>query len=143
MPVLGFNVTKVEMEKVTLAVPGGQIEVKLSPKVREMRLGEMRTPTGKINAIEILFRYEIDYNPTIARGAIEGAILYLPPQKERIDEILNMWEDEKKIDSVTFAEVVNFITKEVSPMLMMLAKEMRLPYHIPLPRVEVTRENSG
>ncbi len=137
MPVLGFNITKIEMEKVALAVPGGQIEVRLSPKVKEMRLGEMRTPTGKINGIEILFRYEIEYNPKIANGVIEGAILYLPPQKEKIDEILNLWEDDKKMDPVTFAEVVNFITKEVSPILMMLSKEMRLPYHIPIPRVEV------
>ena len=137
MPVLGFNITKIEMEKEAIAVPGGQIEVRLSPKVKEMRLGEMRTPTGKINGIEILFRYEIEYNPRIAQGAIEGAILYLPPQKEKIDEILNLWEDDKKMDPVTFAEVVNFITKEVSPILMMLSKEMRLPYHIPIPRVEV------
>ncbi|NJE29579.1 hypothetical protein E3E38_00730 [Thermococcus sp. 18S1] len=137
MPVLGFNITKVEMERVSLSVPGGQIEVRLSPKVKEMRLGEIRTPTGKLNGIEILFRYEIDYNPKIADGAIEGVILYLPPQKEKIDEILNLWEDEKKIDPITFAEVVNFITKEISPMLMLLAKEMRLPYHIPIPRVEV------
>lgn len=103
----------------------------------------MRTPTGgKINGIEILFRYEIDYNPPkIAQGAIEGAILYLPPpQKEKIDEILNLWEEEKKMDSMTFAEVVNFITKEISPVLMMMAKEMRLPYHVPLPRVEVRRQ---
>ncbi|AFL95793.1 hypothetical protein CL1_1596 [Thermococcus cleftensis] len=137
MPVLGFNITKVEMEKLGVSAPSGQIEVRLSPKVKEMRLGEIRTPTGKMNGIEVLFRYEIDYNPRIAQGAIEGAILYLPPQKDKIDEILGLWEDEKKIDPVTFAEVVNFITKEVSPMLMLLAKEMRLPYHIPIPRVEV------
>ncbi|WP_297463171.1 hypothetical protein [Thermococcus sp.] len=137
MPVLGFNITKVEVEKLSLAPVQGQIEVRLTPKVREMRLGEIRTPTGKMNGVEILFSYEIDYNPQIARGVIEGAILYLPPQKEKIDEILNLWEDEKKIDPITFAEVVNFITKEVSPLLMLLAKEMRLPYHIPIPRVEV------
>ncbi|NJE01604.1 hypothetical protein [Thermococcus sp. JdF3] len=137
MPVLGFNITKVEMKKVSFSVPAGQIEVRLSPKIEEIRLGEIRTPTGKLNGIEILFRYEIEYNPKIADGAIDGVILYLPPRKEKMDEILNLWEDEKKIDPVTFAEVVNFITKEVSPMLMLLAKEMRLPYHVPLPRVEV------
>ncbi|ACJ16576.1 hypothetical protein, conserved [Thermococcus onnurineus NA1] len=137
MPVLGFNITKVEMEKKAIGVPGGQIEVRLSPKIKEMRLGEIRTPTGKMNGIEVLFRYEIDYNPKVAQGVIEGIILYVPPQKDKMDEILNLWEDEKKMDPVTFAEIVNFITKEVSPMIMLLAKEMRLPYHIPLPRVEV------
>lgn len=137
MPVLGFNITKIEMEKKTIVVPSGRIEVRLSPKVKDMRLGEIRTPTGKMNGIEILFRYEIDYNPKVAQGAIEGIILYVPPQKDKMDEILNLWEDEKKMDPITFAEVVNFITKEVSPIIMLLAKEMRLPYHIPLPRVEV------
>ncbi|NJE04929.1 hypothetical protein E3E36_01930 [Thermococcus sp. M36] len=137
MPVLGFNITKIQMEKMASAVPGGQIAVKLSPRVKEVRLGEVRTPTGKMNGVEILFRYDIEYDPKIAGGSVEGAILYVPPSKDKIDDILNLWEDEKKIDPVVFAEVVNFITKEVSPILMVLAKEMRLPYHIPLPRVEV------
>ena len=137
MPVLGFNITKIEVEKVSLAPVQGQIEVRLSPKVKEMRLGEIRTPTGKMNGIEILFRYEIEYNPKIAQGAVEGAVLYLPPQKDKIDEILNLWENEKKVDALAFAEVVNFITREISPIIMLLSKEMRLPYHVPLPRVEV------
>lgn len=137
---LGFNITKVEMEKASTTIPGGQIQVRLSPRVNEMRLGEIRTPTGKMNGVEILFRYEVEYDPRIARAGVEGALLYLPPQKDRIDEILNLWEDEKKIDPVTFAEIVNFITTEVSPMLMVLAKEMRLPYHIPVPRVELKTE---
>ncbi|ASJ10995.1 hypothetical protein A3L12_06615 [Thermococcus sp. P6] len=140
MPVVGFNLTKIKLEKVTLNVPSGRIEVKLSPQVKEMRLGEIRTPTGKTNGVEMIFRYEIDYNPKIAGGAIEGVLLYLPPRKEMVDEILDLWEKEKKMDSSTFAEVVNFITKEVSPVLMIMAKEMRLPYHVPIPRVEVREQ---
>jgi len=140
MPVLGFNITKIEMEKTATTIPGGQIQVKLSPRINDMRLGEIRTPTGKMNGVEIVFRYEVEYDPKVAQAAVEGLILYLPPQKERIDEILNLWEDEKKLDPVTFAEVVNFVTTEISPVLMILAKEMRLPYHIPIPRVELKKE---
>ncbi|NJE60222.1 hypothetical protein [Thermococcus sp. 21S7] len=140
MPVMGFNITRIGMEKVAQAVPVGQIEVRLTPQVTEVRLGELRTPTGKMNGVEVLFKYTISYNPKIAEGFVEGAVLYLPPQKEKIDEILGIWEDEKKVDSLMFAEVVNFITKEVSPILMLLAKEMRLPYHVPLPRVEVQQK---
>ncbi len=141
MPVLGFNITKIEMGKEGVGTVSGQVEVRLSPRVTEMRLGEIRTPTGKMNGIEVLFRYEIEYNPRIAAGAIEGVILYVPSQKDKIDEILNLWEDEKKIESLTFAEIVNFITKEVSPLLMIMAKEMRLPYHVPIPRVEVKSQS--
>ncbi|GAB6135132.1 hypothetical protein [Thermococcus henrietii] len=137
MPVLGYNITKVEMEKNAQNVPPGEIEVKISPRVRELRLGEIRTPTGKVNGIEVLFTYEVSYNPQIAKAVVEGALMYLPPQKEKIDEILNTWEDEKKVDSLLFVEVVNFLSIELTPMLAVIAKEMRLPYHVPIPRAEL------
>jgi hypothetical protein len=137
MPVLGYNITKVEMEKLTSNIPPGQIEVKLSPRVEELRLGEIRTPTGKINGIEVLFNFQIEYNPEIARTSVKGALIYLPPEKDRMDEILNAWEDEKKLDSVLLVEVINFLSIELTPMLMVMAKEMRLPYHVPVPRAEL------
>ena len=137
MPVLGYNITKVEMEKLTSNIPPGQIEVKLSPKIEELRLGEIRTPTGKMNGIEVLFDYQIEYNPQIARASVKGSILYMPPQKDRVDDILTAWEDEKKLDSVLLVEVVNFLSIEFTPMLIVIAKEMRLPYHVPIPRAEL------
>jgi len=137
MPVLGYNITKVEMEKLTSNIPPGQIEVKLSPKIEELRLGEIRTPTGKTNGIEVLFDFQVEYNPQIARASVKGALLYMPPQKDKIDAILTAWEDEKKLDSVLLVEVVNFLSMELTPMLVVIAKEMRLPYHVPIPRAEL------
>ncbi|MCD6372102.1 MAG: hypothetical protein J7L37_00905 [Thermococcus sp.] len=137
MVVLGFNITRIELKKETSGIPQGQVEVRISPKINDVRLGEMVTPTGKINGVEIVFTYEIAYNPEIAHGVVEGKVLYLPPQKEKVDEIIDNWEKEKQIDSMAFAETVNFLTMELSPVLMVLAKELRLPYHVPLPRVEV------
>lgn len=137
MPVVGVNFTKIEFEKRGLPPIGGRIEVNLTPKVRDMRLGEIRTPTGKINGIEILFKYEITYRPEIAEGLIEGAVMYLPSKREDVDRILDTWEGERKVPPEVFAEVINFLTAEMSPLLFVIAKEMRLPYHIPLPRVEI------
>ncbi|WP_456367626.1 hypothetical protein [Thermococcus sp.] len=137
MPVVAHNITKIEMEKLSGSVPTGQIQVNLSPKIEDIRLGELRTPTGKMNGIEIVFSYEVTYQPEIAKAVIKGLLLYLPPKKEDIDDILNLWEDEKKVNSVLFVEVTNFLTSELSPILMILAKEMRLPYHIPLPRAQL------
>jgi len=137
MPVLGFNITKMELTKEPSAVPQGEVEVQLTPQIQEVRLGEMITPTGKINGVEVVFAYEIHYNPKIAEGVVEGRILYLPNQKEQIDEYLNLWEDDRKVDPMMFAEIVNFLTVELSPAIMIMAKEMRLPYHVPLPRVEL------
>ncbi|AIU70396.1 hypothetical protein TEU_08670 [Thermococcus eurythermalis] len=137
MPVLGYNITKVDVERDAQNIASGQVEVKLSPRIKELRLGEVRTPTGKVTGIEVLFAYEISYNPQIARAVIEGSILYLPPQKDKTDEILNIWEEEKKVDSRLFVEVINFLSVQLLPMLTVIAKEMRLPYHIPVPRAEL------
>ncbi|AJC71193.1 hypothetical protein X802_02640 [Thermococcus guaymasensis DSM 11113] len=137
MPVIGINLTKIEFEKKGVPPIGGRIEVNLTPKVRDMRLGEIRSPTGRMNGVEILFKYEITYRPEIAEGLIEGAVMYLPQRKEDVDRILDTWDAERKVPPEVFAEVINFLTAEISPLLFVIAKEMRLPYHIPLPRVEV------
>ncbi len=138
MSILGMNIKKIEFEKTASGAVGGKIEVNLSPKIKEMRLGELKTPTGKINGIEILFEYNIRYNPEIARAVITGEVFYVPPQRDKIDALLDVWEKEKKMDPLMFAEVVNSITHEITPLMMAIAKEMRLPYHVPLPRVQVT-----
>ncbi|MDV3103115.1 hypothetical protein [Thermococcus waiotapuensis] len=143
MPVIGINITRIEFEKKIQPFFGGRIEVNLSPKVKDMRLGEIRTPTGETQGIEILFKYEIAYRPEIAEGFIEGAVMYLPQRSEEIDEILDTWESERKVKPEVFAEVVNFITHSAAPMLFVIAKEMGLPYHVPLPRVDVKGHNPG
>ncbi|WP_297510955.1 hypothetical protein [Thermococcus sp.] len=137
MPVLGYNIQGVSFEKNVKAVPPGQIEVKISPTIKDLRLGEMMTPNGKVSGIDVLFDFEVEYRPDIAKASVKGSLLYIPPKRDRIDEILSLWEDEKKIDPVLMVEVANFLTTELSPMLMIIAKEMRVPYHVPLPRAEL------
>ena len=44
---------------------------------------------------------------------------------------------EKRIPPEMFAEIVNFITNEITPLIMVVSKEMRIPYPIPLPRVSI------
>lgn len=139
MPVVGVNVTKIEVEKQGGVL--GKVEVNLSPKIEEVRLGEIKTPSGKVNGIEVFFTYQIGYNPEIARAVIKGAVFYLPPKKEQIDEILDGWEKEKKIPPEMFAEIVNFVTNEITPLIMVISKEMRIPYPIPLPRVTIRQQS--
>ncbi|MBP1910751.1 hypothetical protein [Thermococcus stetteri] len=137
MAILGYNLKKIGMEKLVDVLPQGEIQVRLTPQIREVRLGELRMPTGKTNAVEVLFSFVVEYNPEIAKATLEGSLLYLPPEKGKIDEILNAWENEKKLDGSMVVEVINFLNREFSPLLMVMAKEMRIPYHIPLPRAEL------
>lgn len=82
MPVVAHNLTKVEVEKLSGSIPTGQIQVNLSPKIEDLRLGEVRTPTGKINGVEVVFSFEVTYQPEIARAVIKGLLLYLPRRRK-------------------------------------------------------------
>jgi len=136
MPVLGVNVTKVEFEKKGIAAPPDRIEVNITPKIKDLRLGKANLPSGDLEGIEVLFRYEINYRPDIAEGYVDGIVLYLPA-REDANLIIDEWEVSKKVDGELVGEVLNFLTMELAPVIMVIAKEMRIPYHLPLPRFEV------
>lgn len=69
------------------------------------------------------------------RVVIKGFLLYFFLKKEMIDEILNFWEEEKKVNLVFFVEVINFFISEFLLFLMIIFKEMRFLYYILFLRV--------
>ncbi|CAB48929.1 hypothetical protein [Pyrococcus abyssi] len=135
MPILGHDMLRVEFEK--LKIGGGRIEVSLRPTIENLRLGEMPLPSGRVKGIEVDVRYDVLYSPEVARASIKLRVFYVPRDKEKIDEILDEWEEKKVLPGELVAEVVNYTTSELMPLMMHLAKEMRIPYPVPLPRAVV------
>ncbi|MFA4668341.1 hypothetical protein QDY65_07460 [Pyrococcus kukulkanii] len=138
MPILGHNIVRIEVEKVQSG--SGKVEVSINPKIEELRLGELQLPTGRVKGIEVIVNYIINYSPEIAKASIRLLVFYVPRVKEDIDKILDEWEEKKQLPGELVAEVVNFTTSELMPLMMMISKEMRIPYPIPLPRVVVRQE---
>ncbi|AEC51725.1 hypothetical protein PNA2_0809 [Pyrococcus sp. NA2] len=138
MPILGHNILKVEFEK--LQVVGGNIEVSLRPTIENLRLGEIHLPSGKVKGIEVEVDYRITYSPEVAKVSIKVRVFYVPRNKQDIDKILDEWEEKKVLPGELVAEVVNFTTSELIPIAMYVAKEMRIPYPVPLPRAVVRGE---
>ncbi len=136
MPVLGVNVTKIEFEKRDILAPPERVEVNITPKIKDLRLGKVSLPSGNVEGVEVLFRYEINYRPDIAEGYVDGAVLYLPANGDA-NSVIDEWEMSKKVEGELLGEVLNFLTMELAPLIMVIAKEMRIPYHLPLPRFEV------
>ncbi|AMM54258.1 hypothetical protein [Pyrococcus kukulkanii] len=138
MPILGHNIVRIEVEKVQSG--SGKVEVSINPKIEELRLGELQLPTGRVKGIEVIVNYIINYSPEIAKASVRLLVFYVPRVKEDIDKILDEWEEKKQLPGELVAEVVNFTTSELMPLMMMISKEMRIPYPIPLPRVVVRQE---
>ncbi|ASJ15646.1 hypothetical protein A3L04_00420 [Thermococcus chitonophagus] len=138
MPILGHNIVKIEVEK--FSATGGKVEVSINPKIENLRLGELQLPTGRVKGIEVEVSYMVNYTPEVAKSVVRLILFYVPRAKEEIDKILDEWEDKKQLPGELVAEVVNFTTSELMPLMMMLSKEMRIPYPIPIPRVVVKQE---
>jgi len=136
MPILGVNVKEISFEKKDVLPTGPQIQVNLTPKIEEIREAQISTPTGNIRGIEVLFTYELKYNPEIASGKVSGGLFYLPINHDQMEGILKTWREEKRVDPMVFTEIVNFLTHELAPTLMLISKQMGLPYPFPLPLVQ-------
>jgi len=140
MPILGVNIKEISFEKKDVLPSGPQIQVNLTPQIEEVREAQISTPTGNIRGIEVLFAYELKYNPEIATGKVKGGLFYLPVNHEQMEGMLRMWKEERKVEPMVFTEIVNFLTHELAPVLMLVSKQMGLPYPFPLPLVQLQIE---
>jgi hypothetical protein len=129
MKILGFNLTKVSIEK----FPGTNQDLKINTKIDISEISEVKSSFFKIKEepIGVKFSYEIDYSPEFAKIEIKGVILLaVDPKIAR--EVLNKWKD-KVIPEDFKVDVFNLILKKSTLKALELEEEMNLPLHMPFP----------
>jgi hypothetical protein len=141
MKILGFNLTKVSIEKTS----GIDNNLKINTKIDIADISEVKSSFFKIKEepLGVKFSYEIDYSPDFAKIEIKGVILLaVDPKVAR--EVLNKWKD-KTIPEDFRIEVFNLILKKSTLKALELEDEMNLPLHMPLPRLgkPSSQENSN
>jgi hypothetical protein len=129
MKILGFNLTKVSIEKNS----GINQDLKINTKINVSDISEVKSSFFKIKEepLGVKFSYEIDYSPDFAKIEIEGVILLaVDPKVAR--EVLNKWKD-KLIPEDFKIDVFNLILKKSTLKALELEEEMNLPLHMPMP----------
>lgn len=132
MPVMGIDVTKMEFER--LKNRGNKVNVDHSPSIESVEKSKVNSPSGQVNALRMKFKYEVNFEPEIGKGLLEGSVIY-KPEKQEIDEIVERWEEEKEIKGDIFMKVVNPIIDKAMPSVFTICNDLNLPSPVPLPRI--------
>jgi hypothetical protein len=133
MALVGFHYTKMMIEKKKAAA--GKINVSNNIVIADVKEAKLNMGDAKQKGVEFSFKFTTKYTPDVANIDLEGAVVFLGADT-KVKEILDKWEKEKKITKEVLEEVYNHLLGKCNVEALILAKEMNLPPHIPLPKVK-------
>ena len=136
MRVIGFNFTKISIEKLKeiTEIPKIKTEINI-PEIKGIKSTILKT---KEEIIEAKFEYNVNYEPEAAKINIEGrALLSVDPKIAK--DILNQWKKKKMPEEFRML-LFNVVLRKSSLKALLLEDELNLPLHTPLPSLRKTKE---
>lgn len=134
MPIIGFNLRKIEAEK--KKNPLGKVNIANTPKILKMESMDMNNNLSKdLNkAIRVEYEFITEYEPKIGSIKFEGDLVYFDPKQ---DEILKAWKKDKSIPEMMMLEILNYMFRKFITKSLSIAEELQLPPSIPFPSAQV------
>ena len=132
MQIIGFNIEKIEAEK-NSQNNIKDLKVKYNANIKSITLEEINIGK-KQEILKVNFEFKVEYDPDIGKIFFAGHILIMEdPKKAR--SIAENWNKEKDTYSDFSLQMVNIILLRANIKALIIANEVNLPPHIPLPRV--------
>lgn len=131
MPIINFDISKVEVEKYKLEkAPEGSISFRQDPKILSIKEIQISGPGGRLNVLDVEFDFLSKYEPELGFASIKGSVYYQEGEEFR-KKIIDQWEKKQPFDTKFFEEVINSISTRCYVLSMMLVKEIGLPIATP------------
>jgi len=140
MPIVGFNLEKINVEKKEPIK--GQVKVKNNVSVKSVEGKELSLGNTTKQGLKFNFEFSIIYDPKIGNIFLQGSILYIEEEK-KVKDILKNWKKDKKIPNDIMVELINTILMRCTVKTLAFAQEVNLPSHLPLPRVNQKTDTSN
>ncbi len=138
MRIIGFNLTSISIERKEKIQ--GQLKVDQNIDINDVKTESI--PISENQAIKIYFKFHITYSEDSAKIKFQGSILLIPDKNE-LNEFTEKWK-EKKIPENSRTALFNFIMNKCNIKALNLEDDMALPYHIPMPKLNIqNQENKG
>jgi len=132
MKLAGFNFSKISIEKLSEKIEGLKISTNIDiSEINPIKAGLFKT---KEEFLGVKFTYNVNYEPKIAKIALEGNII-LAIEPKVAKEVLKQWKSKKMPEDFRIA-IFNLVLKKSSLKALQLEDELNLPLHIPLPSVK-------
>ena len=131
MKLLGFNFTKISVEKISEKTENLKINSNIDiSEIKEVRQSMLKS---KETIVSVNFSYELKYNPDYANISLAGNFLIsLEPKTAK--KVLKEWEN-KKMPEEFKVPLFNLILKKANIKALELEDELNLPLHMPMPKV--------
>ena len=131
MKFVGFNFTKISIERLTDSLKDVKINSKIELRSIESADSSFFKDEGLVS---VSFSYLINYDPEVAKIVLDGNVL-VATDKKTAKNILNEWKD-KKIPEEFKITLFNLILRKSNLKAMELEDQMNLPFHIPFPSLK-------
>jgi len=137
MVVIGFNLTKILVERKSLV--RGEVKVNTKMNILNIQKEDIKITQGKevLNFdFEFIVSYQgiADHTGNVADIIFEGKVLYLVDPKDT-KKILDEWK-KKEIPTEIRLKVLNTILAKCNLKALVLEEEMGLPSHLPMPTLK-------
>ncbi len=137
MPILGFNITKIQAEK------KNDIDksIDIASDLKITKVSEEKVVLDKAqSALRFDFDFIVNYKPNFGNINLSGFILYMEGE-ERAKKILEGWNKNKTIEPEVMEKLFNSILIRCNIKSLLLSQEINLPPHIRLPTIVAEKES--
>jgi len=136
MKLIGFNLRKISAEQ--FSIDFNELKIETNIKIEEIKSTKVDIFKKDEEALSIVFNYNLNYNPDVAKLAFSGSVVILVDQKES-KNILKQWEDKKISDNIKLP-LFNIILRKTNIKALELEDELNLPLHITLPSLKAQKK---
>ena len=131
MPIVGFNIEKITCERKSNLK--GNLKVRHNVSLKDLKEEKIALAVQN-TGVKVSFLFSVNYDPKFGEVNLEGHLLYLDTE-EKVQNILNNWKKNKKIDPDLGTLFINTILTKCNIKALTFESEVNLPPHLPLPKV--------
>ncbi|MBS3154937.1 hypothetical protein J4404_00375 [Candidatus Woesearchaeota archaeon] len=137
MPILGFNITKINAEK--KAEITSKIDIASDLKITKVSEDKVFLDKAQA-ALRFDFEFMVNYKPEIANINLGGFVLYMEGE-EKAKKILDAWKKNKTLEPELMEKLFNSILLRCNIKTLIMTQELNLPPHVRLPIVVSEKES--
>ena len=139
MTIVGFNFTKINVEKTKTA--SGSVNIQNNVSIKNVEESSLSLGQAKQKGLKFTFEFVSKYEPNIGSITLIGDVLYLEEAK-KVEEMFKEWKKDKKLPKEVMTAILNTALTKCNIEALILSQQINLPPPIPLPKVQETKKKA-
>jgi len=131
--IVGYSINYINAEKFEIKEKVEKLDINTSLNIKDISEVKVKKDKKTERLLKVDFEFLVNYEPKISEIRIEGYVIY---DGENLDEILEKWKKDKKIEDKNFeVEVKNFILRRGIILSTFLSEYLAIHPPLPLPQI--------